>query len=133
MTPIKYLLTACAASALMTGAAFAQDTSATGTMGAAAESSTAPADTSMSSDTSVNSTATTSPSMSVDSSSSTMGSADAAAPAPMPMTSTADATQLKAGDPGVTSNQPVADTPENRAKYGAPMSNAGKRTAAKGN
>ena len=28
---------------------------------------------------------------------------------------------------------PVADTPENRAKYGQPMSRAGKRTAAKGN
>lgn len=31
------------------------------------------------------------------------------------------------------SNSPVADTPENRAKYGEPMSNAGKRTAPKGN
>lgn len=40
---------------------------------------------------------------------------------------------LKAGDANVVSNQPVADTPENRAKYGAPMSNAGKRTAPKGN
>ena len=30
-------------------------------------------------------------------------------------------------------NGPVADTPENRAKYGQPMSRAGKRTAPKGN
>jgi UrcA family protein len=30
-------------------------------------------------------------------------------------------------------NGPVADTPENRAKYGTPMSRAGKRTAPKGN
>ena len=30
-------------------------------------------------------------------------------------------------------NGPVADTPENRARYGAPLSRAGKRTAAKGN
>jgi hypothetical protein len=30
-------------------------------------------------------------------------------------------------------NGPIADTPENRAKYGQPMSRAGKRTAAKGN
>jgi len=30
-------------------------------------------------------------------------------------------------------NGPVADTPENRARYGAPLSHAGKRTAAKGN
>lgn len=40
---------------------------------------------------------------------------------------------LKAGDPTVISNQPVADTPENRAKYGPPMSNAGRRTAPQGN
>ena len=30
-------------------------------------------------------------------------------------------------------NGPVADTPENRARYGGPMSNAGKRTAPRGN
>lgn len=40
---------------------------------------------------------------------------------------------LKAGDVNVVSNPPVADTPENRAKYGKPASNAGKRTAPKGN
>lgn len=40
---------------------------------------------------------------------------------------------LKAGDPNVVSNAPVADTPENRAKYGGPQSRAGKRTAARGN
>ncbi|MDB5455321.1 MAG: hypothetical protein JWP92_906 [Caulobacter sp.] len=40
---------------------------------------------------------------------------------------------LKAGDANVVTNGPIADTPENRAKYGAPMSRAGKRTAPKGN
>ena len=40
---------------------------------------------------------------------------------------------LTANSPSVVSNGPVADTPENRAKYGAPMSNAGKRTAPRGN
>ena len=40
---------------------------------------------------------------------------------------------LKAGDPNVVSNPPVADTPENRKLYGKPMSNAGKRSAPKGN
>lgn len=40
---------------------------------------------------------------------------------------------LKAGDPNVTSNPPVADTPENRKLYGKPISNAGKHSAAKGN
>jgi hypothetical protein len=32
-----------------------------------------------------------------------------------------------------TTNGPVPDTPENRAKYGQPLSHAGKMTAAKGN
>lgn len=40
---------------------------------------------------------------------------------------------LKAGDPNVVSNPPIADTPENRKAYGAPLSNAGKRSSAKGN
>jgi uncharacterized surface protein with fasciclin (FAS1) repeats len=40
---------------------------------------------------------------------------------------------MKAGDANVVTNGPVADTPENRAKYGKPDSNAGKRTAPKGN
>lgn len=40
---------------------------------------------------------------------------------------------LKAGDPTVTSNAPVADTAENRAKYGAPISNGGRRTKPAGN
>jgi len=33
----------------------------------------------------------------------------------------------------VTANAPVADTPENRARYGQPLSRAGKRTAPAGN
>jgi hypothetical protein len=40
-----------------------------------------------------------------------------------------EAARLRAGDPTVISNQPVADTPRNRARYGQPMSNAGRRTA----
>jgi len=40
---------------------------------------------------------------------------------------------LKAGDANVVSNPPLADTAENRAKYGQPMSNAGQHTAPKGN
>jgi len=39
---------------------------------------------------------------------------------------------LKAGDPNVITNGPVADTPENRKLYGGPMSNAGRHTAPKG-
>lgn len=33
----------------------------------------------------------------------------------------------------VVASTPVADTPANRAKYGGPMSNAGRRTAPRGN
>jgi len=33
----------------------------------------------------------------------------------------------------VVSNAPIPDTPENRAKYGQPMSRAGKRTKPIGN
>lgn len=51
----------------------------------------------------------------------TTAATDVAAPASATVTTT------------TVTNGPVADTPENRAKYGAPMSRAGKRTAAKGN
>jgi hypothetical protein len=44
-----------------------------------------------------------------------------------------DTSKLKAGDVGVVSNGPVPDTPENRAAYGKPLSNAGKHTAPIGN
>ena len=44
-----------------------------------------------------------------------------------------EAARLRAGDPTVISNQPVADTPTNRARYGQPMSNAGRQTAPIGN
>jgi hypothetical protein len=63
-------------------------------------------------------------------------SPDAAAP-PSTDTSAAAATSSAAPASATTTNLtltngPVADTPENRAKY-APLSHAGKRTAAKGN
>lgn len=53
--------------------------------------------------------------------------------APMSSQSPDAQAALKPGDANVVSNGPVADTPENRAKYGKPMSNAGKRTTPKGN
>lgn len=40
---------------------------------------------------------------------------------------------LKAGDPTVVTNGPVPDTAENRAKYGPPLSNGGRRTVPAGN
>lgn len=41
--------------------------------------------------------------------------------------------RLKAGDPSVVSNGPVPDTAENRARYGAPISNGGRMTRPAGN
>lgn len=43
------------------------------------------------------------------------------------------AATLKAGDPNVVTNGPVPDTRENRAKYGSPISNGGRRTTPAGN
>ena len=43
------------------------------------------------------------------------------------------AAMLKAGDANVVTNGPIPDTAENRARYGAPISNGGKRTAPAGN
>ena len=83
------------------------------------------------------------PSMSTDMAADTVASPTAmAAPAagvnasgvlPVSSKTPEEQAMLKAGDSNVVSNPPVADTPENRAKYGKPDSNAGKRTAAKGN
>lgn len=65
----------------------------------------------------------------------------AAEPAPIPVdspTAAADAgMDASTNAPAVTTrtvtNGPVPDTAENRAKYGSPMSNAGKRTKPAGN
>lgn len=53
----------------------------------------------------------------------------------VPMSSQSPEVQatLKAGDPNVISNAPIADTPANRALFGKPLSNAGKRSAPRGN
>ncbi len=41
--------------------------------------------------------------------------------------------KLTAGSPNTVSNAPIPDTAENRAKYGGPMSNGGKKTPPRGN
>lgn len=56
-----------------------------------------------------------------------------AATQPASSSTLGDPTSMKAGDANVVSNGPVPDTPENRAKYGKPMSNAGKRSTPAGN
>ena len=55
-------------------------------------------------------------------------------PAPMSSpTPAGQAYQLKAGDPSVITNGPVPDTRANRARFGQPMSRAGRATDAAGN
>jgi len=95
---MKFILAAAAATALVGGAAFAQEPAtqpAPPTASTAAPVSTGQA---------VNTSSTT----------------------------TTDATGATITT-SLTTNGPVPDTKENRAKYGGPMSHAGKRTAAKGN
>lgn len=58
------------------------------------------------------------------------------APAVIPTSSPTPVEQaylLKAGDPTVTSNQPIPDTPSTRAATGGPDSNGGRKTRAVGN
>ena len=62
--------------------------------------------------------------------------AEAGQPAAIPLSSptpVAQAYLLKAGDPNVVSNPPVPDTRANRAAYGGPDSNGGKKTRPVGN
>jgi hypothetical protein len=54
-------------------------------------------------------------------------------PVPADQLPPAQAQALAAGDNTHVTNGPVPDTPANRAKYGRPMSNAGRRTAPAGN
>lgn len=65
--------------------------------------------------------------------SATTTATDAAGAVPMSSQPSDLQANMKVGDTNVVSNGPVADTAENRAKYGKPDSNAGKRTAPKGN
>lgn len=101
---IQHLLTIAAATALIGGAAVAQQTTTTTTVTPVPPSAPASTD-----------------------------------PAPAPVgtaTSTSVTTTDATGASMTTSmvtNGPVPDTAENRAKYGQPMSHAGKRTPARGN
>ncbi len=63
-----------------------------------------------------------------DATASTTTTTDATTPA-----ATQSATPAASVTTTMVTNGPVPDTPENRAKYGQPLSNAGKKTAARGN
>lgn len=116
---IKTLLTAAAATALLAGAAQAQTPPADMTNPPASADAMPPAAT----DTAVNPAAGTmmDPGVKTTETTTAMPATGAAMEASATVTTS------------VVTNGPIADTPENRAKYGQPMSNAGKRTAARGN
>lgn len=121
------LFAVAAATALMSGAALAQTTTTTTTTPvdqAPVNPAAPPAE--------MTDPGMMSPNPATTPSASTLGT-DTAGVVPMSSQSPEVQATLKAGDPNVVSNAPIADTPENRAKYGKPMSNAGKRSAAKGN
>ncbi len=124
----KTLLTAAAAAALMAGGAVAQSVSGTdpgvaapsaqmSAQGAATATEKTPvgADASVGTSASTGVSSTTTPDGSAAATSATTEGANAS------VTTT------------TTTNGPVPDTAENRAKYGQPMSRAGKRTAPAGN
>jgi hypothetical protein len=135
------IATAAAALALMSGVAMAQSTAPSQTAptspapvnpdptAAAPADQTAPTDpsaaTSMPADPSA---ATTLPAPAP-----TGTAADTAATVPASSMPAEQQAGLKAGDPGVTANPPIADTPQNRKLYGKPLSNAGRRSAPVGN
>ncbi|MDB5450187.1 MAG: hypothetical protein JWQ52_1315 [Phenylobacterium sp.] len=128
---LHYLLGAVAASALMTGAAYAQaGSSAQPTTGATTDP-TVPAP--------AGSSSTTMPSGPVNSSVSTdtTGASTTTTTDTTSTGATANSATNYAQGASVTTttltNGPIPDTPENRAKYGKPMSHAGKRSPAKGN
>jgi hypothetical protein len=126
---MKTLLIAAGAVALMSGAAYAQTTppeDQTIPPAASPDMAAPPAanPTDMPSAPAVNDPSMAAPSM--------------ATPAPATETPyTAATTTTMASNTGVNvqtvTNGPVPDTPENRAKYGQPMSHAGKRSAPVGN
>lgn len=122
------IATATAVLALMSGAAMAQSTAPQAPMNPD-PTAAAPADQTMPADPTATTTTTTT---TTESTMAPTGAATDTAGRVSSMPAEQQAT-LKAGDPNVVSNPPIADTPENRKAYGAPISNAGRHSAAKGN
>ncbi|HEY9219167.1 MAG TPA: hypothetical protein VIO94_14050 [Phenylobacterium sp.] len=147
---LHYLISAVAASALMAGAAHAQlgagtpDTGTTGNQAAPAdpkESQTGLPSVDSTRATGAGAGETNLPNGEVNSSSDATTSGVTSSPTPDTSYSTSSAASASSsgsnasmsGSTQVVTNGPVPDTAENRAKYGAPMSRAGKRTAPAGN
>ncbi len=118
---LKTLVTAAAVAALMTGAAHAGEKMKSHTNAQAVQ----PAADGMATDASAMEAkpdTTTAADTGIASDTSANVSADAAAPDAAAVVTT-----------NMVTNGPIADTPENRAQYGQPLSQSGKRTLAKGN
>ncbi|MDB5465579.1 MAG: hypothetical protein JWQ46_341 [Phenylobacterium sp.] len=127
---LHYLLGAVAASALMTGAAYAQAGSST------QPSTGATPDQSMPAPAGSSSTAMPSGQVNGSVSTDTTGASTTTTDTTSTGATATSATNYAQGASVTTTvltNGPIPDTPENRAKYGKPMSNAGKRSPAKGN
>jgi hypothetical protein len=62
-----------------------------------------------------------------------MAGVNTSGPVPADQLPPGQASALAAGDNQMVTNGPVPDTPANRAKYGKPMSNAGRKTKPAGN
>ena len=124
--PVRYGLAAAAAACLVGGLAFAETPPSPDTSGPpAAGEAAAPADQGQP-------PAAPPPA--------DQGQAPAAAPMAAPGDQAAPAatgpeSSAQVAQPGtqVVASQPVPDTPDNRSKYGAPLSRAGKHTKAAGN
>jgi hypothetical protein len=65
--------------------------------------------------------------------SATMAGVNTSGPVPADQLPPGQASALAAGDNQMVTNGPVPDTRANRAKYGRPMSNAGRKTKPAGN
>ncbi|WP_446486016.1 hypothetical protein [Caulobacter sp. LARHSG274] len=137
------LLSAAAALALMSGVAMAQSTAPSPT----APTSPAPVNPDPTAVAPADQTVPPDPSAATSMPADPSAATTLPAPAPAPTGTAADTAAtvpassmpaeqqagLKAGDPGVTANPPIADTPQNRQLYGKPLSNAGRRSTPNGN
>jgi len=142
---LNYLFGAVAACGLLAGAAHAQSTTSAPTQdttSGAAGSMTTPSPSNAaagSTEGSTGASAGMSGSLGAGASSGTTSSGDTATSSTTDPSTGVSATSATSYGQGAsvtvttTTNGPVPDTAENRAKYGGPMSHAGRRSAAKGN
>jgi hypothetical protein len=127
MPRLRYGLAAAAAACLLGGVAVA-DTPPAPTDNAAPPPAASPDQTAAPDQTAPPEQAAPAPPASASDQGASMQNAPAAS-----ATGTESSAQVAEGGPQVIAGQPVPDTPDNRAKYGQPLSHAGKHTAPSGN